>query len=185
MIQSARDALKAVYFCKLFHEYGKLERLDNRCLVDSDNWCYLVHEGVQCVCDFVAMGGGDGFETKIYFSDPPMLEYYRLCRDYCQIYGVSLKNNPFVKQAEAYVNEMLYYNINGSVDYGWTLHTRINHARASGILFAFSSDYFGYYPLLELTEVMLEIFRYYETELVALKKTIEARKNEKTVRKAA
>ncbi len=175
MIESARLAFQSVYICKLFHGYGKLDRLDNRCLADADNWYALVYEGIESACDFVNHGG-DEFEQKMYFSDPPMLEYYRLCRDYCQVFGVSLKENPFMEKAEKYVNDMMYYHIEGYNAYGWTLHTRINHERASGILFAYNSDYFGYHELLQLAEVMLEICLYYETGLKALKKAIQARK---------
>jgi hypothetical protein len=185
MIESARDAFMCVYICRIFHGYGKLERLNTRCLAEADNWYGLVYEGAQSVCDFVELGGND-YEQKLYFSDPPMLEYYRLCREYCQAYGVSLKNNPFMKKANDYVNSMMYYNISGR-GYGWMLHTRINHERASGILFAFSSDSFGYHDILELTEVMLEICKYYEDEVKALKKALKDRKRKaaKAVKKEA
>lgn len=185
MIECARNAFTCVYICKLFHEYGKLDRLDNRCLVYADSWYGLVYEGLQSACDFTGFGGDD-FETKIYFSDPPMMEYYRLCREYCQVYGVSLKNNPFMKKAADYVNGMMYGHITGQ-GYGWRLHTRINHERASGILFVYTHDYFGDYELLELCEAMLEICRFYENGLKALKKALNARKRKaaKAVEKEA
>lgn len=183
MIANARAALMCVYICKLFHDYGKLDRLDTRSLVDPDNWYDLVCEGVQSCCE-LAEFGGDEFEAKIYFSDSSMLAYYKLCRDYCQSYGVSLKDNPFMKKADEYVNRLMYYHISGD-RYGWTLHTRINHACASGVLFAYSSDYFNYHELLELCEVMLEICRFYETELVALREAVNIRKNQSIEKEAA
>ncbi len=161
MIDDAWNAFQSVYICKLFHAYGRLEKLDiRRFTVDSELWYGMVYDALREVFNFAAFGG-DEVDTTIYFSDPIMLEYYRLCRDYCQMYGVSLKNNPFMANAEKYVNCMMNDNISGG-GYGWTLHTRINHENASGILFAYCDYYFGHSALLELLEVMLEICEYYK-----------------------
>ena len=54
--------------------------------------------------------------------------------------------------------------------YGWTLHTRINHQWASGIVFR-TDEYF--YGEFELLEALLSIADWYKYHLDPLRKAIE------------
>jgi len=180
MIEYARAAFSSVYLCRLLHQYGKLDGLDIGWTVDEEAWWPFSFEAMDKISGFVRMECLD-MENKYYFSDPAMMKYYRLCRDYCRRFGVSLKRNPFMQKAEDYVDRLL-----GSLcsyGYGWTLHTRTNHEWASGIVLGVDDQFDSY---LDLIEALLEIFRFYETELKVLMQTIsEQGGKEKTVKEVA
>jgi len=179
MIEYARQAFESVYLCKLLHHYGKLDRMDLGWTVDEDLWWPLMLDALQNVSDACWVECLD-MENKYYFSDPAMMEYYRLCREYCCRFGVSLKRNPFMQKAEEHVNRLL-----GSLcsyGYGWTLHTRINHEWASGIVLGVDDQFSAYMALIE---VLLRIFLYYETELDVLKQVLSNKDKEKTKKEAA
>ena len=179
MIEYARQAFDAVYLCKLLHHYGKLDGMDLDWTVHEDLWWHMSFEALQNVSGACWVECLD-MENKYYFSDLAMMEYYRLCREYCCCFGVSLKRNPFMQKAEEYVDRLL-----GSLcsyGYGWTLHTRINHEWASGIVCGVE-DHFSAY--MDLIEVLLRIFLFYETELEVLKQALSDKNNEKTRKEAA
>lgn len=178
MIEYARRAFDSVYLCKLLHSYGKLDGMDLGWTVDEDLWWPMTFEALQNISGAVWVECLD-MENKYYFSDPAMMEYYRLCREYCRLFGVSLKQNPFMQKAEGYVKRLLG-NLY-SYGYGWTLHTRINHEWASGIVFGMDDQFDGYTNLIE---ALLEIFWFYETELEVLKKALSD-KNEENTRKTS
>lgn len=180
MIEDAYFAFQTVYIAKLFHAYDKQDNLDMNWLVNEDGWWSMVHNALQSVTNSVWITGDDAV-IKYYFSDDTMMEYYRLCREYCRIFGVSLKDNPFMKQAGAYVSQMLA-DISGYYD--WFLHTRINHKWASGIVIM-HGETFDSQGYMELLEALLEIFSFYEAELSALKKSIANKENETKHKEAA
>lgn len=180
MLDYARAAFNSVYICRLFHAYGKLNAIDTGRNVDEDAWWSMVYEAMEAVGTLVSVKNED-YETQYYLSSPEMMEYYRLCRTYCEGYCVSLKENPFMKKAEEQVNSMLR-GLCGN--YGWTLLTRINHQWASGIVFA-HDDYFDAYAYMELIEAFLEIFHFYQTELEALKDAVSGHQKARTQKEAA
>lgn len=181
MFYNVLDAFRTVYISKLFYDYGKLDNLDTTCTVQEDFWYSMIYEALESVSGFSHFTGGD-WESKYYFSDPAMLAYYRRCRDYCRLFGVSLKDNPFMQKAEDFVDNMLR-NISGY--YGWTLLTKINHHWASGIVFAHDNESFNADAFSELIEALLEIFSFYENELKVLEEAVSGQKNRISEKEAA
>lgn len=179
MIEYARAAFSSVHLCKLFHHYGKLDRLDLAWTVDEDLFWCMTYEALENVSEKVWSESGD-MENKFYFSDSAMMQYYRLCRNYCHLYGVSLKQNPYIQKADRYV----YDKLNGlyACGYGWTLHTRINHKWASGILFCVDDNFDAY---MELIKALLEIFCFYEIELKVLKRALKVQNKNEIKKEAA
>jgi len=165
MIEYARQAFDSVFICKLLHQYGKLGNIAVGWSVDEESWWPLVHEALGYVCDKVWIEELD-MALKYYFSDPAMMEYYHLCREYSRKTGISLKQNPFMLKAQEKVCRMLQLS---SYGYRWTLLTKINHEWASGIVFGEYEDFNAH---LDLLDSLLEIFRFYETELEVLKQTL-------------
>jgi len=172
MIECARQAFDTVYVCKLLHHYGKLKDVAAGWIVEEDVWWPLVHEAIENACEKVWIEELDP-GPKYYFSDPAMMEYYRLCREYSRKTGVRLKQNPFMLKAGEYVRWMLQL---GSYGYDWTLLTKINHEWASGIVFYLDERFNAH---LELLEALLEIFRFYETELEVLKQALSKQNTDK------
>lgn len=172
MIEYAKQAFLSVQLCKVLHDYGKLDELGTGWSIEEDTWWSLTYEALNCVCGAIWMDGNEDYmQQKYYFSDPDMMEYYRHCREYCNLFGVKLKDNPYMKKAEKFVYDMLCLDTD---DYGYTLHTKINHKWASGIVFVYG-DYFNGY--IELVEALLLIFDFYKNELAELKSVLEAQKN--------
>jgi len=163
-IYDAQNTFSIVYVYKLFHDFGRLDKLDSSCKIEGDYTWMALYEALQAVSDAVWIDYVESWELqKFYFSDPVMVEYYRLCRTHCQCFGGRLSENPYMKQAAEYVDHLLNLPYG---NYGYTLQTKINHDWASGIVFYFD-DYFECH--MELIEVLLYIFDFYRTELEKLK----------------
>lgn len=163
-IDVAREAFVTVYLCKLFYDFGRLDMLDTNFPVDEDYRWTLEYEAMNGISGAIWEECDENrFVQKYYFSDPAMMEYYRLCRAYCGRFGVSLKDNPYMNEASAYVHRMLRW-IDGN--FGYTLQTKINHEWASGIVAGYD-EYF--YSHTELIEALLYIFDFYKNGVETLK----------------
>ena len=164
MLDDVRAALDCVQLCRILHDYKKTFCSWEAC---SDTWWQLVYEAFECIGDISWMDCNEyAMLQKYYFSSNAMMEYYRLCREYCHMYHVSLKENPFIKKAEKYADDMMEFP---KGDFGYILQTRINHEWASGIVLYYS-EYFDSYK--DMIEALLEIFDFYERELAALKSAL-------------
>jgi len=165
MLDEAYSAFITVRVCKLFHDFGRLEMLETGYPVDRDFEYQMLYEALENVTDNVWVRYNDyEYEQKLYYSDPAMMEYYRLCRDYCNRFGVSLKDNPYMKSASDYVGRMLNFH---KSSFMYILQTKINHEHASGIVVFYLEEYFSDY--FELAEALLYIFDFYKTEAQKLR----------------
>lgn len=73
-------------------------------LIDSDSFPEIYYEALYNVGEEIGVGenGYDEYVTKYCFPD--MLEYYELCKEYGRKQKVAFKRNPFVIEAEKFVN---------------------------------------------------------------------------------
>ena len=163
-------AIDAVYLRKVLHdrkmlylykdwpapEYLEVEReFDMDLIVDA---LYGLSEAV-----WGHYSDYEGIYT-IYFSNPTMMEYYRLCRVYGKHQSVKLRDNPYIQLAADCVRSLLYQEGCFTCDY--RLQTKVNHRWASGIVFRMWPEFNGHLALLVL---MAQVFDFYERELIRLK----------------
>lgn len=163
------DYLTSIYYAQLFAFFGRLEEFlsESNMAIATDDYYDLFFVGIENAMDFVAGDYIGAFDAnKWYLSDPCMVEYYRLCRLYGSKHGLKLKDNPFMVEAERQVDRMLHIN---AYDYGYTLLTKYNHPRASGVVFYCGSAFNGEF---ELVEAMLYIKDWFETALIRLRHTL-------------
>ena len=123
--------------------------------------------------DFVREDYDEGYDVnQYYFSWESMVEYYRLCRDYSVKLGISLKKNPYMLEAEQYVERVMLFDHYGG-GYGFYLQTKINHKWASGLLFR-TDCYF--HSEFELAEALFRIGDWYQKGVERLKAALQDQK---------
>lgn len=76
--------------------------------------------------------------------------------------------NPYMRDAQRFVEYAM--DLDGYYGFAWTLHTRINHQWASGIVFRIDEDFNGEFDLLE---ALLSIADWYKCHLEPLRKAVE------------
>ncbi len=164
-ISNLYDCLMSLHCASLLHGYGLLDEFiasGNREL--SDDYYEIYYDVISLAADFKAFDYIECFELeKSYFSNKSMLEYYKLCRQYGSAHGMKLKDNPYMKAAEKFVNSAL--NL-GGMGYDWILQTKVNHEWASGIVFI--TDW-NYNCSFELLEALLEIREWYTYAVIRLR----------------
>lgn len=182
-IDRAGDALDLLEAITIIHEAGRTDIIEaiGDYELDRDDEYGLALEGLSLVCDCMHENDNENSDmASIYFSSKDMMEYYRICRDYCKAKGCSLKNNPYIHRAARFVASEMYepecYYV------GYYLQTKINHDWASGIVFLYDKNYFcEYLPLLTR---MVNVFALYTEALTELRtelKTLQAQSEGKII----
>ena len=167
--------LGSIRFAILCHDYGKLDAFiqsGNVSPCEDFYSCFL--DALCAAADFIAEDYMEDYNAeKYYISFESMMEYYRLCRDYCTKFGVRLKKNPYMIEAQRFVDRVMYFSGGG---YSYLLNTKINHKWASGILIGIDYDTFN--DELELVDAMFAINEWYQEGVERLKKELNAPKTE-------
>ena len=104
-----QDMLPSIHWAILCYEYGKLDEFiasGNSGPFDEYYSCFW--DVLQFASDFLFCEELEDYEAqKYYFGFESMSEYYRLCRDYCVQRGVRLKDNPYMIEAERFVENAM------------------------------------------------------------------------------
>lgn len=160
--------LPSISLAKLFHSYGLLDQMINMGFDRADEeYLFMFYELLELTADAVWCGYDDNYEVNTwYFSNRSMQEYYRLCQEYSKKHGIKLKENPYMKEAERYVDTCMNFNTCG---YAYWLNTKINHEWASGIVLRTDCYFNGEHDLLE---ALLEIREWYECAVKRLKEEL-------------
>lgn len=164
------DVLPSIAAARLFYAYGRLNDFMKCGFETADNSFYeMFWELLGVIADFISYDYIEDYDmTKWYFSFKAMMEYYRLCRIFSRLRGVKLKDNPYVRDAQRFVECAM--DLNNGYGYAWTLHTRINHKWASGIVFRTDEHFCEEFELLD---ALLSIADWYKCHLDPLRKAIE------------
>ena len=164
------DVLPSITVARLFYVYGRLDDLLNAGFETADDGFYeMFWELLDTIPDFISYDYNEySGVTKWYFGFKDMMEYYRLCRAHSRLCGVKLKDNPYMRDAQRFVEYAM--DLDGYYGFAWTLHTRINHQWASGIVFRIDEDFNGEFDLLE---ALLSIADWYKCHLEPLRKAVE------------
>ena len=164
------DVLPSITVARLFYTYGRLDDLLNAGFeVADDDFYEMFWESLDTIPDFISYDYNEYSDvTKWYFGFKDMMEYYRLCRAFSRLRRVKLKDNPYMRDAQQFVEHAM--DLDGCYGVAWTLHTRINHRWASGIVFRIDEGFDGEFALLE---ALLSIADWYKRHLEPLRKTVE------------
>ena len=154
-----REVLPSISAACMYYAYGKLDKLQKLGLDEAtDDFYMMYYELLDASADFVCSDYNEYYNTsRWYFSFKSMMEYYRLCRDYCNKRSVSLKANPYMREAELAVDRIM--SLNHAYGYGYRLNTRINHQWASGIVLETDEYFDGHEEVLEALLCLDEWFR--------------------------
>lgn len=167
------SVLPSIRYAALFAAFDKLgDLMDLGYEKPCEEEYEIFWESLGVVIDFVDTGFVDEYEVNTwYFSDRNMMEYYRLCRTYGSRYRMKLKDNPYMQEAENFVESSM--DLGERYGYGWTLQTKINHKWASGIVFRSDSYFCGEFGLVT---ALLEIQEWYKNAVYRLRgKMLEER----------
>ena len=152
------DLIPSLQYACLCHKYGKLERF-----IEAGNDA-PTNDYYECCCEAFEIAADvlwsyykeDWCVTSYYFSFQAMMDYYRLCRVYGKRRHIRLKDNPFMLEAEKFVDEAMDL---GCGYYGFCLQTKVNHRWASGIVIYIDEN--GFNTEFELIEAMFAIGDWY------------------------
>ena len=169
-VEGIAEVFPSIHYAILCNAFGKLDEF-----VGYGN--KTAHEE-QYSCFFDALGTAADFfdcyyhekyeENTLYVSFESMMEYYRLCRVYSRFHRVSLKENPFMKEAMKAVEFRMDLGSFGG--YGIYLQTKVNHKWASGIVIDLDENYF--HEEFELAEAVFEVGAWYERAVYRLRRTL-------------
>ena len=167
------DVLPSIAAARLFYTYGRLDDLLSAGIKGPDSGFYEIFwDLLNAIPDFVAYDYSEDYGvTKWYFSFKDMMEYYRLCRIYGSLHKLKLQDNPYMRIAESFVECAMDFG--GMGGFAWTLHTKIGHKWASGIVFRTDGYFDAEYQLLE---ALLSIGDWFKFQLEPLRKAIEEAK---------
>jgi hypothetical protein len=173
-IRDAKRAFVGVYVHKLLHDNGRLDEYRQYAPehVDCDADYEAEHLGLYYVTEKVWGSRSydpdydSGIET-LYFSDSNIMEYYRLCREYGKRRRVKLSENPYMLEAQRFVDNCLGQ---GCPVCDYRLQTKVNHDWASGIVFKMWPEFEWRFELLTLIN---HVFGYYKEQLQKLKQELE------------
>jgi len=130
----------------------------------TDDYIPMYYDAMRFAADYISSDYNEyhGFD-KCYISNKSMTEYYKLCHQYGRTHRVKMKDNPYAKRAEIFVNSAMNLYRNG---YNWNLRTKVSNEWASGIV-VITDDYFD--GQNDLLEALLEIRRWYEDAVIRLR----------------
>lgn len=174
------DALASLRWAMMCNHYGKLQDF-----IDAGNTSFH-DEWYSCFWDVLGFGSdflnADYDEyyavNTYYFGFDAMSEYYRLCRTYCVQRGVSLKQNPYMREAEIFVENAMDWGSGEYGGYAFWLQTKINHKWASGLVVKTDENYFG--AEFDFAESILAINAWYQDAVVRLKADLNTYEQEKS-----
>lgn len=164
--ESACRSLQTVRIACLFYEHGKLDRLLEQSITNSEYDLYeIYYELLYAACDYASFGYNEEYErSHWYFSFRSMMQYYRLVREYGSLHSMKLSENPYVKKAEEMLSATLYSCcLNGGM--GWSYQKKISAEWSSGLIVE-TDGYFHYE--LDLLEALLSIDAWYTEEVQKL-----------------
>lgn len=169
--------LRALYIAKAFADAGKLSDLIDLCGDELREDSY--YEFISCAWEIVSKYAymnqkceyeNDYYTTYIYFSDPAMVEFYRLCKEYGEKHHLTEDENLYYKESISFVSECL--NI-PSYSYNFGIITGTAKKRSSGILVAYDDEFYSGEFLLE---GLLDAFSYYKDKAAELKNVLSSEK---------
>lgn len=158
--------LPSIRIAQMMYAYGKLDEMLDMGFESPDEEFYMMwYELLNLAADAIWQDYDENYDVnKWYFSNESMVEYYRLCRVYGDAHKLVLKDNPYMKEAERFVEG--HMDLGGSCGYGWHLNTGVKHKWASGIVFR-SDCYFN--GELDLLEALLSIQEWYPRAVIRLR----------------
>lgn len=170
-------SMRALYIAKAFADAGKLEKLIDLCGDQLREDSY--YEYISCAWEIISESAYINYKrqyeydydiTHIYFSEPVMVEYYRLCEEYGRRHRLKEKDNPYYKDARTHVNYCLSFN---AYCYDYEIITGTAKKRSSGIHVVFDDEFYEHQFLFA---GLLEAFDYYKNKVNELKQVLESEK---------
>ena len=165
-VMTISEMIPSIAFALMFYEYDKLDDLMALGYDEpSEDYYSIFYETLGITADAVWSDYLEDYNINTwYFSNRSMVEYYRLCRVYGSAHHKKLKDNPYILEAQRFVESTMDFN--GSGGYGWWLNTKINHEWASGLIFHTDESFYGEF---ELVEALLEIQSWYSKAVYRLR----------------
>ena len=162
--------LESFHYAILCYEYGKLDDFiaaGNISPHEDSYSCFF--DILNFAPDFYNVHYNDDFcVSTFYICYDAMMEYYRLCRVYSRRRKIPLKENPFMREAERYVESAFDYDSYGG--YAFLLQTKVNHKWASGIVVKVDENCFNDY--FSFAEAVLSVGDWYGKAVERLKKEL-------------
>jgi len=170
-------SMRALYIAKAFADAGKLERLIALCgdQLREDSYYEYISCAWEILCESVYINPKRNYEydcytTYIYLSDPVMVEFYRLCKEYGERHHLAEKENPYFKESISRVSACLDVP---SYNYNFGIITGTAKKRSSGIIIVYDDDFCESEFLME---GILDALAYYKSKVNELKEVLKRAK---------
>lgn len=169
--------LRALYIAKACADAGRLEKLIDLCgdLLREDSYYEFSSCAWEALCESVYINPKRNYEydcytTYIYLSDPVMVEFYRLCKEYGEWHHLTEEENPYHKESIRRVSACLDVP---SYSYNFGIITGTAKKRSSGIVVVYDDDFCESEFLME---GILDAIAYYRNKVSELKQVLESEK---------
>lgn len=170
-------SLRALYIAKAFADAGRLEKLIDLCgdQLMEDSYYEYSSCAWEALCESVYINPKRNYEydcytTYIYLSDPVMVEFYRLCKEYEERHHLTEEDNPYYKDSIRCVRACLDVP---SYSYSFGIITGTAKKRSSGIVIVYDDDFCESEYLME---GILDAIAYYKNMVNELKQVLESEK---------
>ena len=176
--ESACRSLQTVRIACLFYEHGKLDRLLEQSITNSEYDLYeIYYELLYAACNYASFGYNEEYErSHWYFSFRSMMQYYRLVREYGSLHSMKLSENPYIMNAERMLSaELFECSCDGGM--GWGYQMKISSKWSSGVMVETDCYFHGEYELLE---ALLAIDAWYTEEVRKLETLLKVERAAKT-----
>lgn len=164
------ELLPSIQYAMLCYAFGKLNKFisyGNKGPHDSYYECYF--DAIGAAADIFEVHHCERYgEHNLYVSFESMMEYYRLCRIYSKLHHIRLPDNPYIKEAERYVECTMDFGEYGG--YHVHLQTKVNHKWASGLVISTDDNCFN--EEFELAEAIFDVGAWYEFSVHRLRKKL-------------
>lgn len=164
---------------KMLHDFGKQDLVqcygNDIVAEDIDNFfelLYIPYEIMLSLYPYTYNHYNEVNEVnKFYFSIPEMTEFYRLCREYNNVYRVKSAKNPFYRQSIQFCNNVF------RGDYSYTayyvMNTKSNHKCGSGVLFQYAEPEHDQRFLTCTVEILLRLEAFYKLAVLQIQPAIQ------------
>lgn len=165
-VMEISERIPSIAYARLFYQYGRLEEFLALGFDEPSDDRYMIFiEALSLVADAIWSDYlEDWCVDAWYFSNRSMTEYYRLCRVYGSAHSLKLKDNPYMREAQQFVEDVMDFEYSGG--YGWWLNTKISREWASGLILRTDECFCGEF---ELIKALLEIQAWYPRAVYRLR----------------
>ena len=157
---SMDEALSVISLLKYLYDHGKGEFIENRSKMEfsyEDCIAELYWEAMNAAAEHVHNTYVEEYAAdRWYFSDPVMVEYYRLTQELCAFKGLGFDGSSYDKAARDFIR---YADTNPGFAFDLVLKTKTRRRKPCHILIYVYQDFDDPFDLAEYINSVFDFYR--------------------------